>query len=88
VICPEATVKIFVTASPRIRAQRRALELAGRGEPVDFDEVLADILRRDTRDSSRDVAPLRPAQDAVTIDTSALDIEAAFRAALAAVERR
>ncbi len=88
VICPDATAKIFVTASPRVRAQRRALELAGRGEPVDFDGILADILRRDQRDSSRDVAPLRAAADAVTLDTSALDVEAAFRAALAIVERR
>ena len=87
VICPEAPAKIFVTASPRVRAQRRALELAGRGEAVDFEAILADIVRRDARDSSRDVAPLRAAPDALTLDTSALDIQGAFRAALDAVER-
>ncbi len=88
VICPDASAKIFVTASPRVRAQRRALELASRGESVEFDAILADIIKRDARDSSRDVAPLRAAFDAETIDTSALDIDAAFRAALAAVLRR
>ena len=88
VICPDAPAKIFVTASPRVRAQRRALELAGRGEPVEFDAILADIVKRDQRDSSRDVAPLRAAPDAVTIDTSALDIAGAFAAALAAVQGR
>ena len=85
VICPEADAKIFVTASPRVRAQRRALEFAGRGEPADFEAILADIVKRDTRDASRGVAPLRAAADAVTIDTSALDIEGAFKAALGAV---
>ena len=88
VICPDATHKIFVTASPRVRAQRRALELARRGEPADYDAVLADILKRDERDSSRSAAPLRAASDAVTIDTSELDIAAAFGAALAVTERR
>lgn len=88
VICPEATAKIFVTANPRVRAQRRALELAGRGEAVDFDAILGDILKRDQRDSSRGVAPLRPAADAVTIDTSALDIAGAYEAALRIVEKK
>ena len=87
VICPDAAHKIFVTASPRVRAQRRALELARRGEPADYEVVLADILKRDERDSSRSTAPLRPAADAVTLDTSALDIEAAFQAALAVTAR-
>lgn len=87
VICPEATHKIFVTASPRVRAQRRALELARRGEPADFEAVLADILRRDERDSSRSAAPLRAADDAVTLDTTGLDIEGAFGAALAVTRR-
>lgn len=87
VICPDATYKIFVTASPRVRAQRRALELVSRGEAADFEAVLADILRRDERDSSRSAAPLRAAEDAVTLDTSALDIAAAYRAALAVTEQ-
>ena len=88
VICPAAEVKIFVTASPQTRAQRRALELARAGEPADFALVLLDITRRDERDSSRAVAPLRPAADAVMLDTTALDAEAAFAAALKLVEAR
>lgn len=88
VICPEATHKIFVTASPRVRAQRRALELARHGGSADFEVVLADILRRDERDVSRSAAPLRAAEDAVTLDTSGLDIEGAFRAALAVTTRK
>ena len=87
VICPNATAKIFVTASPRVRAQRRALELASRGEAVEFEAILADIVRRDERDSTRSVAPLRAAPDAVTLDTSGLDIEGAFQAALAVVNK-
>ncbi|HEY8137783.1 MAG TPA: (d)CMP kinase [Methylocystis sp.] len=87
VICPGARVKIFVTATPETRAQRRALELARRGEEVDYLTILADVKRRDERDSARAVAPLKPAADAVTLDTSDLDIEAAFRAAVAIVEK-
>jgi cytidylate kinase len=87
VICPNADVKIFVTASPEIRARRRALELQGRGENASEAEVLADILRRDERDRSRATAPLLQAPDAHLLDTSALDIEGAFRAALALVEQ-
>ena len=88
VICPEAEVKIFVTASPQTRAQRRALELAGRGEPADYAAILGDIRVRDERDSTRAVAPLRPAPDAHRLDTTALDVEAAFAAALRLVGRR
>ncbi|MFY9834777.1 MAG: (d)CMP kinase [Methylocystis sp.] len=87
VICPGARVKIFVTATPETRAQRRALELARRGEEVDYPTILADVRRRDERDSARAVAPLKPAADAMTLDTSDLDIEAAFRAAVAIVEK-
>ncbi len=87
VICPGARVKIFVTATPETRAQRRALELARRGEEVDYPTILADVKRRDERDSARAVAPLKAAADAVTLDTSDLDIEAAFRAAVAIVEK-
>ena len=87
VICPGARVKIFVTATPETRAQRRALELARRGEEVDYPTILADVKRRDERDSARAVAPLKPAADAVPLDTSDLDIEAAFRAAVAIVEK-
>ena len=86
VICPDADVKIFVTASPEVRAFRRALEFRSRGEHVDDAAVMADILRRDERDRSRGTAPLIQAPDAHLLDTTHLDIEAAFRAALALVE--
>ena len=86
VICPDATAKIFVTAAPETRANRRALELAGRGEKVDYAAVLDDIRKRDERDSSRSSAPLLIAPDAVVLDTTSLDIGAAFKAALAIVE--
>lgn len=88
VICPQADVKIFVTASPEVRAQRRALELRSRGERITYEDVLADIRRRDERDAGRSAAPLRQAGDAVLLDTSDLDIEAAFAAARAIAEER
>jgi cytidylate kinase len=88
VICPQAEIKIFVTASAATRAQRRALELARGGETADFTAVLDDIRRRDARDSSRSVAPLRAAPDAMTLDTTAVDANAAFAAALALVQKR
>src|SRR5262249_12618776 len=87
VICPNADVKIFVTATPQVRAERRARELTGKGERVDLKAVLADIIARDERDRSRSTAPLVQAKDAHLLDTTNLDIEAAFRAALAIVER-
>lgn len=87
VICPDADVKIFVTASPQVRAHRRTMELRGRGEAADEKAVLADILARDERDRSRSTAPLVQAADAHLLDTSALGIEEAFRAALAVVEQ-
>src|SRR5271165_549824 len=86
VICPNATVKIFVTASPAVRAQRRVLELAKRDEKADYDAILADILRRDRRDSERAAAPLRPADDAVRLDTTNLGVESAVAEALRVVE--
>ena len=86
VICPDADRKIFVTASPETRARRRALELAGRGEKVDYNEVLADIRKRDARDAGRGTAPLLQAEDAVLLDTTNMDVEAAFSAALRIVE--
>jgi CMP/dCMP kinase len=82
VICPKACPKIFVTASAEARATRRALELSARGEKADYAAVLAEILRRDERDRTRPVAPLRPADDATLLDTTALDIDAAFKAAV------
>ena len=88
VIAPQADVKIFVTASPETRAQRRALELRGRGEPVIYADILADIRKRDERDAQRSSAPLKAAADATILDTTDLDIEAAFKAALAIVEKK
>jgi cytidylate kinase len=88
VICPQADVKIFVTASAEARAQRRALELAGRGERTDYRAILADIAQRDARDAGRSAAPLKAAQDAALLDTSALGVEAAFAEAVRIVEER
>jgi cytidylate kinase len=88
VVCPEATVKFYVTAAPEIRARRRHLELVGRGETVTYPDVLADIRRRDERDAGRDAAPMRPACDAILLDTSNLDIETAFEMAVGAIARK
>ncbi len=86
VICPRADVKFFVTASPQVRAQRRTLEFRRAGATVNEAEILADILRRDDRDTTRAISPLVPAPDAHLLDTTHLDIDAAFRAAVAIVE--
>ena len=86
VICPDADVKIFVDAAPEVRARRRVAELATRGQHLDEGAILADILRRDERDRRRAVAPLVAAEDAHLLDTTHLDIDAAFRAALDIVE--
>jgi cytidylate kinase len=86
VIAPEADVKIFVTASAERRAERRLRELTAKGENMTLAAVLAAIRERDRRDSERAIAPLKPAPDAVLLDTTDLDIEAAFRAALSIVE--
>ena len=87
VICPDAAVKIFVTASPEVRARRRAKEFAAQGQAVDEAMVLADILRRDERDTTRKISPMKPAADAHLLDTTGMDIDAVFRAAVALVER-
>jgi len=85
VICPDAQVKLFVTASPEARAHRRYLELVAQGEAAVEAEVLADLQTRDRRDRERAVAPLRPAADAHLLDTTNLAIDNAFAVALAAV---
>jgi CMP/dCMP kinase len=82
VICPDASVKLFVTATPEIRAHRRHLELQSQGSSRSYDDVLADIRSRDARDMGRAVAPLRQAADAHLLDTSHLDIETAVARAL------
>jgi len=86
VIAPNAQAKLFITASPEIRADRRWKQLAGQGEAVTYEEVLADIRRRDARDAGREDSPMRPADDAVLLDTSEMTIEAAFDAARRIVE--
>ncbi len=87
VVCPAASVKLFITASAQERARRRHRELAERGEAASLDGILADIEARDARDSSRSAAPLRMADDAVKLDTTELDVAAAFDEARAIVER-
>ena len=79
VVLPDAQVKIFLTASPEARAARRAAELAAKGQPADYETVLADIRRRDDHDTHRAAAPLRQAEDAVLADTSELDFEQSFQ---------
>jgi cytidylate kinase len=86
VVCPDATVKLFVDAAPQVRARRRWLELTAAGKSPSEAEILADIQARDARDRDRAVAPLKPAPDARLLDTSDLDIDAAFAAALALVK--
>lgn len=88
VVCPDADVKLFVTASLDERARRRHQELLAKGERVSLEEILETLRRRDERDTGRVVAPLRAAPDAHLLDTTDLDIEAAFQAAVAIVERR
>lgn len=88
VVCPDADVKLFVTAAADIRAQRRYEELVAKGETVDYAAVLADLHRRDGRDSNRGVAPLKKADDAYLLDTSKLDIEAALDAACRIIDGR
>jgi CMP/dCMP kinase len=86
VVFPDADVKIFVTATAEVRARRRAVELREAGNRADEAEVLADIQRRDERDTKRAVAPLKAAPEAHLLDTTHLDIDAAFRAAIDIVE--
>ncbi|MBB95917.1 MAG: (d)CMP kinase [Rhodobacteraceae bacterium] len=88
VICPQAEVKLYVTASAEARARRRHRELADRGDGISYAEVLADIEARDERDMNRSDAPLRAAEGAVTLDTTEMSIEDAVAAATRAVEAR
>jgi CMP/dCMP kinase len=88
VVFPDADAKFFLTATPEVRAQRRHEELSQRGEPPRLEQVLADQLKRDRDDASRAVAPLRPAPDALYLDTSAVGIDAVVEAIVGAVEAR
>ncbi|MCM5554619.1 (d)CMP kinase [Pleomorphomonas sp. NRK KF1] len=86
VICPDADVKLYVTASPEVRARRRTDELLAKGRAVDYEAILAEVKARDDRDSGRAEAPLRPADDAIIIDTSALGPTEVLATALSIVE--
>jgi cytidylate kinase len=88
VVCPDAEAKLYITASPEVRARRRMKELAERGEAVPYETVLAEIRARDARDRTRAAAPLVAAADAVVIDTSDMGIEEAVAAAVATVMQR
>jgi cytidylate kinase len=88
VVCPEADIKIFVTADPEVRAGRRYKELIAKGEQVTEADVLETILARDRRDRERAVSPLIAAPDAILLDTTNLDIEAAFEAAIGLIKRK
>jgi cytidylate kinase len=86
VVCPQAAVKLYVTASPEVRARRRYDEIISGGGAADFDAVFADVRKRDERDMGRADSPLRPADDAHLLDTSEMSIEAAFRAAKSLID--
>jgi len=86
VVCPDADIKFFVTASPDVRAERRHKELLDRGEASIYARVLQEMRERDARDSSRDVAPLKPAEDAIVLDTTRMDADAAFATAVEYIE--
>ncbi len=88
VICPNADAKLFVTASAECRAERRYLELTGNGHETTLEKVLHDVIERDRRDSERATAPLKPAEDAVIVDTSELSVEQAVAAATDAIRLR
>jgi CMP/dCMP kinase len=87
IVCPDAEVKLFVTAAPEVRARRRMEELTRNGEAASFDDVLQWLHERDLRDETRPVAPLKRARDAHLLDTSDLDIEATFQAAVSIIDR-
>jgi len=88
VVCPDADVKIFVTAEPEVRAERRYLERKAAGDEITYREVLDLIRQRDARDAGRTSAPMRPASDAILLDTTNLGIEAAFDAAVGLIKRK
>jgi len=88
VVCPDAPVKIFVTADVEVRARRRFEEMRARGEPVTYERVLEVIRRRDDRDAGRTDAPMKPAADALILDTTRLDVDTALQEALRLIEAR
>jgi len=87
VVCPDADVKLYISASPRTRAQRRYNEADEKGSGADYEQILKDIIMRDDRDMNREDSPLKPAKNAHLIDTSEMSIETAFETALELVEK-
>lgn len=88
VVLPDADVKIFLSASPEVRARRRWLELQEKGAPDTYEAVLADLIARDERDSNRAIAPLRPADDAVLFDTSGMTLQESIDAILKLIRKK
>lgn len=88
VVLPDATVKIYLTAAPEARARRRWLELKEKGSDITESQVLEDVLQRDYNDTHREIAPLRQAEDAVLVDTTALDLEASYQLLLNTIRER
>ena len=88
VVLPQADLKIYLTAAAEARAERRCRELRSRGQRADFEQVLAEVIERDRRDTEREIAPLRRAEDAVTADTTELDLEGSFQLLLGLVRER
>lgn len=88
VVLPDATVKIYLTAAPEARARRRWLELKEKGSDITEAQVLEDVLQRDYNDTHREIAPLRQAEDAVLVDTTALDLEASYQLLLNTIRER
>ncbi|MCT6860318.1 (d)CMP kinase [Bartonella apis] len=86
VVCPDADVKLYIIATPEVRAERRYNEMIGKGEKADYNAILADLKRRDERDMKRTESPLKPAKDAHLLDTTKLSIEGAFAAACAIID--
>lgn len=86
VVCPEAEVKLYITASPEKRAQRRFREVEQKGSGAPYEQILADIIKRDERDMGRADSPLKPAENAHLIDTSEMSIETAFNTALSIID--
>ncbi|MBE6798504.1 MAG: (d)CMP kinase [Ruminococcaceae bacterium] len=87
VVLPDATVKIFLTASAELRARRRYDELIAKGQTVEYEDIYNDLLKRDHRDSTREVAPLKPAEDSVLVDTSELNFEEAVNAVCIVIDK-
>ena len=88
VVLPNADLKIFLTAAPEARAERRYQELMERGQRADFDQVLREVVERDRRDTQRETAPLRQGPDAVLADTTGLDLEESFQLLLGIIQER